>query len=102
MFVNAFHRFGPVAPARYGHGHIWHHPGFYPVHYGHGHVGHHPGYHYGHPQQQWHHGYQQPQNEVLAEQKPAKKKDHQEYHLHHGYAFGQGTGHFPDYYNHNY
>jgi hypothetical protein len=30
-----------------------------------------------------------------------KKNDH-DYHSHHGYPYGQGSGQFPDYYNHNY
>ncbi|MDT8861854.1 hypothetical protein N0O92_16695 [Alkalihalobacillus sp. MEB130] len=102
MFVHASHRFAPVAPAGYGYGQNWHHPAFYPGYYGNGYVGHYPGYHYGQEQQQWQHGYEQPQYEALAEPKPAQKKNVHDYHTQHGYAFGQGSGQFPDYYNHNY
>ncbi|KHF39573.1 hypothetical protein [Halalkalibacter okhensis] len=92
MFVNAF----PVAYPSYGHRHMWQQPVVvHPGHY------YYPGYHYGPNHYQWPDN--KPHHEALAKQKPTlKKKSLHDYHWQHGYAFGQGIGQFPDYYNHNY
>ncbi|WP_096199534.1 hypothetical protein [Bacillus sp. FJAT-45350] len=66
------------------------------------------------------HGYYQPPykptqwvhnplgDQLKTQPKPLSKKvatakhSPADYHLHHGFPYGQGSGHFPDYYNSNY
>ncbi|WP_088104874.1 hypothetical protein [Halalkalibacter urbisdiaboli] len=103
MYTTGLHVIGPTT--HYGHGfhygYIWHHPGFYLGH------GYNPGVHHGHhwynkPQEPHHY---QMNHEMKAQNKPTKPQSiykHDYQFNHHGYSFGQSSGSFPEYYNHNY
>jgi hypothetical protein len=107
MFANSIYGIGPFASFEPRHGFSYHYhsplhdPSFYQGNYGY----HHPPFYQGHL-------YWEPfQYEVQAIQdqnmqhigKKAKKKPNtHEYHMHHGYPYGQGSGMFPDYYNSTY
>ncbi|WP_216831125.1 hypothetical protein [Alkalihalobacterium elongatum] len=102
--------------------HIWAHPNMYQGHFGYhpyfypnyGNVGSiYPNVNHGHIehyQPEGNHSYVDGQygNQLKVKQLVKKQNKsqspikHHEYHWHHGYPFGQGSGSFPDYYNSNY
>ncbi|WP_209122729.1 hypothetical protein [Alkalihalobacillus sp. BA299] len=95
-------------------GSFGHHPTAYPEYLNYGHFQPSTNYGYGyatHPQLGVHHDYfdeYDNKHVQYVKAKPATKKHHpapihhHEYHWHHGYPFGQGSGLFPNYYHSNY
>ncbi|MFC0562303.1 hypothetical protein [Halalkalibacter alkalisediminis] len=106
MFPAPLQGIGRFSPVDFGHnfhqrqGHFWHQSGY--LGNGYGHFGYQPVYNHGH-EYQWHNHYVQHQSHpVQSQTKTHVKHNPHDSHSHHGYSYGQGSGQFPDYYNHNY